>query len=146
MATKKPFRLRTVLRYKQQVEERLQAELLRLARMLAEAEGLRAQQQEQYAHCLRALRQREHSGVSAAELLTYSAFLDHLSGEISQQTQLIATLREEVQQARQRLEHAMQDRKVIERLQERAMITQRQQLLKDEERAMAEIALRRFAG
>ena len=36
MATKKPFRLRTVLRYKQQVEERLQAELFRLTQGLAE--------------------------------------------------------------------------------------------------------------
>jgi flagellar export protein FliJ len=145
MATKKPFRLRTVLRYKQQVEERLQAELFRLAQALADAEAIRTQQQEQHAHCLRALSQHQHTGVSAAELLTYSAFLEQLSGEISRQNQVIADLQAEVNQARQHLEHAMKDRKVIENLQERARITQQQQVLKDEERTMAEIALRRFA-
>jgi flagellar FliJ protein len=134
-----------VLRYKQQVEERLQAEILRLAQALAEAEAVRVQQQEQHAHCLHALRQREHNGVSAAELLTYSTFLEQLSGGIARQTQVIADCQEEVQQARQRLEHAMKDRKVIENLQERARITQQQQVRQAEERTMAEIALRRFA-
>src|SRR5919106_6657291 len=101
MATKKPFRLRTVLRYKQQVEEQRQSEFFRLAQALAEAEAIRTQQQEQHAHCLRTLSQREHTGVSAAELLTYSAFLEQLSGEISRQTQVIAGLHVEVHQARQ---------------------------------------------
>jgi flagellar export protein FliJ len=146
MAAKKPFRLRSVLRYKQQVEERLQGELLRLTQALAEAEAVHLQQQAQHTHCLHALRQREHIGVSAAELLTYSAFLERLSGEISQQTQVIANLHVEVQQARQRLEQAMRDRQAIEKLQERARITQNQQLRKDEERTMAEIALRRFTA
>jgi len=145
MATKKPFRLHSVLRYKQQVEEQLQGELLRLTQALAKAEAVHRQQQAQHVHCLRALRQRERIGISAAELVTYSAFLERLSGEITQQTQVIATLHAEVQQARRRLEHAMQDRKVIENLQERARIAQNQQVRKDEERIMAETALRRFA-
>lgn len=145
MAMKKSFRLRTVLRYKQQVQERLQAELRHLTQRLAEAEALHMHEQEQHRHCLRALRQREHAGVSAAELLTYSAYLDQLSSEMSRQTQVIADLRAEVQHARQSLEHAMQGRKVIENLQERARISEHQQVLKDEERAMAEVALRRFA-
>jgi flagellar FliJ protein len=145
MATRKPFRLRTVLRYRQQQEERLQGELLHLAQALAEAEAVRVRLHERHAHCLQALRQREHSGVSAAELLTYSAFLEHLSGEISPQTQVIVNLQEEVQQARLRLQQAMKDRKMIENLQEQAQISQKRQILKDEDRTMAEVALRRFA-
>jgi flagellar FliJ protein len=146
MATRKPFRLRTVLRYRQQQEERLQGELRRQAQALAEAESSLVRLQDRHTHCLRALRQREQTGVSAAELLTYSAFLEHLSGEISQQTQVLENLHEEVQQSRLRLQHAMKDRKVLENLEERAQTTQKRQALKDEDRMMAEVALRRFTS
>jgi hypothetical protein len=55
-------------------------------------------------------------------------------------------LRDAVKQARERLEQAMKDRKIIENLQEKARITQKQQTLKEEERALGEMALRRFAS
>jgi flagellar biosynthesis chaperone FliJ len=55
-------------------------------------------------------------------------------------------LRDAVKQGRERLEQAMKDRKIIENLQEKARITQKQQTLKEEERALGEMALRRFAS
>jgi flagellar FliJ protein len=146
MAAKKPFRLRTVLRYKQQREKRLQGELAHLSQQLVAAEAQRVRLQQQQEHCLHALRQREQAGLAAAELLTYSAFLQQLSGEMSQQAQAIADLHAAVEQARARLEQAMKDRKVIENLQEKAHLTQKKQTLRDEERTLAEIALRRFTG
>jgi len=146
MAAKKPFRLHTVLRYKQQIEERLQGELAHLTQQLTAAEEQRVQQQQQQERCLQALRQREQAGLAAAELLTYSTFLQQLSVEMSQQAQVIAALRDAIEQARARLEQAMKDRKVIENLQEKAYLTQKKQTLRDEERTLAEMALRRFAG
>jgi flagellar FliJ protein len=145
MASKKPFRLRTVLRYKQQLEERLQGELARLTQALAEAEAVCVQQREQRESCLALLRMKERSGLPAAELCMYSAFVQQLSAEMAQQAQAIADLREAVKKARERLEQAMKDRKTIESLQEKARTTQKQQTLKEEERALGEMALRRFA-
>ena len=145
MASKKPFRLRTVLRYKQQLEERLQGELARLTQALAEAEGVCVQQREQRESCLALLRMQERSGLPAAALFMYSAFVQQLSAEMAQQAQAIADLREAVKKARERLEQAMKDRKIIENLQEKARTTQKQQTLKEEERTLGEMALRRFA-
>jgi flagellar biosynthesis chaperone FliJ len=59
---------------------------------------------------------------------------------------VIVDLREAVKNTRERLEQAMKDRKIIEDLQEKARITQKQQTLKEEERALGEMALRRFAS
>lgn len=146
MASKKPFRLRTVLRYKQQLEERLQGELARLTQALAEAEAVCVQQREQRESCLALLRMKECSGLPAAELFMYSAFVQQLSTEMAQQAQVIADLREAVKKARERLDQAMKDRKIIENLQEKARITQKQQTLKEEERTLGEKALRRFAS
>lgn len=146
MAAKKPFRLHTVLRYKQQVEERLQGELAHLTQQLAAAEAHRVQQQQHQEHCLQALRQRAQVGLATAELLTYSAFLQQLAVEMSQQARVIADMREAVEHVRTRLEQAMKDRKMMENLQEKAHLTQKQQTLRDEERTLGEMALRRFAG
>jgi flagellar FliJ protein len=146
MAGKQPFRLRTVLRYKQQIEERLQGELAHLIQQLAVAEEQHAQQQQQQEGCLHALHQREQCGLAAAELLTYSAFLQQLGVEMSQQAQVIAELRAAVEQARTRLEEAMKERKILENLQEKAHLTQKKETVRDEERRLAEMALRRFAG
>jgi flagellar export protein FliJ len=146
MASKKPFHLRTVLRYKQQLEERLQGELARLTQALAEAEAVCVQQREQRESCLALLHMKERSGLPAAELFMYSAFVQQLSTEMAQQAQVIADLREAVKKARQRLEQAMKDGKIIENLQEKARTTQKQQTLKEEERTLGEMALRRFAS
>jgi flagellar protein FliJ len=146
MAGKQPFRLRTVLRYKQQFEERLQGELAHLTQQLAATEEQHAQQQQQQEGCLHALHQREQVGLAAAELLTYSAFLQQLCVEMSQQAQVIADLRAAVEQARMRLKEAMKERKALENLQEKAHLTQKKETLRDEERRLAEMALRRFVG
>jgi flagellar FliJ protein len=146
MAGKAPFRLRTVLRYKQQIEERLQGELAHVSQQLIAAEERHAQQQQQQEGCLHALHQREQIGLAAAELLTYSVFIQQLCVEMSQQTQVIAALHEAVEQARARLEEAMKDRKILENLQEKAHLAHKKETLRDEERRLAEIALRRFAG
>jgi flagellar protein FliJ len=146
MASKKPFRLRTVLRYKQQLEERLQGELARLTQALAEAEAVCLQQRERRQSCLALLRLKERSGLPAAELFMYSAFVQQLSAEMAQRAQVIADLRDAVKQARERLEQAMKDRKILENLQEKARISQQRQTRKEEERALGEMALRRFAS
>jgi hypothetical protein len=84
MASKKPFRLRTVLRYKQQLEERLQGELARLTQALAEAEAVCLQQREQRQSCLALLGLKERSGLPAAELFMYSAYVRQPSVEMTQ--------------------------------------------------------------
>jgi flagellar protein FliJ len=146
MAGKAPFRLRTVLRYKQQIEERLQGELAHVTQQLVAAEEQHAQQQQQQEECLHTLHQRQQIGLAAAELLTYSAFLQQLGVEMSQQARVIADWHEAVEQARARLEEAMKDRKILENLQEKAHLAHKKETLRDEERRLAEMALRRFAG
>jgi flagellar FliJ protein len=146
MAGKPPFRLRTVLRYKQQIEERLQGELADVTQQLVAAEKRHALQQEQQEGCLHALHRREQIGLAAAELLTYSAFLQQLCVEMSQQARVIDDLHEAVEEARERLEEAMKDRKILENLQEKAHLAHKKETLRDEERRLAEVALRRFAG
>jgi flagellar export protein FliJ len=89
---------------------------------------------------------KERSGLPAAELFMYSAFVQQLSAEMAPQAQVIVDLRDAVKQARERLEQAMKDRKILENLQEKARMTQKQQTLKEEERALGEMALRRFAS
>ena len=146
MAGKKAFRLAAVLRYKQQLEERLQGELARLIQALAQAENVGVQQREHRESCLAALHLKEQTGLPAAELLLYSAFVQQLSVEMAQQAQLIAELRESVSQARAHLEQAMKDRQIIENLQEKARLAHKQQTRQEEERALAEVALRRFSS
>jgi flagellar FliJ protein len=145
MAVRQAFRLGTVLRYKQQAEERVQGELARLTHELAAAEARLAHRRAEHARGLQALQQRQQRGVSAAELQMYSAYLQQLAHDIAAQTHAIADLRRAVEQARGRLEQAMKERKMLETLRDKATLAQQRQLLKEEERCMAETALRRFS-
>jgi len=76
----------------------------------------------------------------------YGAFVQQLSAEMPPQAQVMVDLRDAVKQARERLDQAMKDRKILRNLQDKARMTQKQQTLKEEERALGEMALRRFAS
>jgi len=145
MKARKPFRLQGVLRYRQQVEKQLKGELTRLTQALAEAESIRLRQFQQWESCCQTLHITQQAGLAATDLFLYSAFLQRLSTEMRQQDQAIEGLHQAVERTRERLEQAMRDRKILENLQQKFAFQRHKEDLRDEERTLAEMALRRFA-
>ena len=138
------FPLQPLLNHRRHVEEKLQKEMAALQRQL-DAERQRA---DALCHSLVNHRQRldsmQRSGDNAGNLLMVVRHLAHLAVEVSRQEETLRCAAQHFEEKRSDLIEAVKQRKVMEKLEEKARQAYQDEVGKKEMRLINEIAIGRY--
>ncbi|MDI6793161.1 MAG: flagellar export protein FliJ [bacterium] len=115
------FRFQRILEIREHKEEVLRGELSEAKRKLSQQEQVVSSLNEAHLNCLDELRQRKKTGIIPEEIRWYQRYLNKLLVEIASEEKKQENLSKEVDAARQRLVKASQDKRVMERLKDRAL-------------------------
>ena len=138
------FNLESVLRHRKLVEENLQKELaiLRLS-LVDEREKLR-NFKESRSKFLEELKRKQEEGTTISDVFLYLPFIEQLSKDIEKQKKNVLELENDVEQKRQDLVEATKKKKTLEKLKDKGLKAYKQEMTKDEQEFMNEVAVNRF--
>jgi len=140
------FRLETVLRLRQREEERAQIAFAQARRRLAaEQAQLRALETDAHLHTELHARRRA-AGAEPAEVLRLDDYAQALAQAIWRQEQVVAEAGEEVERRREQLHDAIRRREVLTRLRERRRREHLAAALAEEQKALDDFAVIRYAA
>ncbi|WP_338835763.1 flagellar export protein FliJ [Neomoorella thermoacetica] len=133
------FSLEKVHSYKLSLEKQLKLQLAESRRRQAEAEA----SLERY-RSLRAGAPAIEGAVAVEELIQKAAYLEALDGRIACQQEEVARASRVVTEGREKVQAAMQERKVLDRLRERQFQAYKYNLAREEQKQVDEAAGSRF--
>ena len=139
------FNLESVLSHRKLVEENLQKELavLRLS-LVDEKEKLR-NYKESRSRLLEELKRKQREGTTISDVFLYLSFIEQLSKDIEKQKKNVLKLENDVEQKRQDLVEATKKKKTLEKLKDKGLKAYKQEMTKDEQEFMNEVAVNRFS-
>jgi flagellar FliJ protein len=136
------FRFETVLNQRRLAEEILQKDLAEAQRELsAERAALRGKRNARRL-CLLDLQRRRSKGFRAPEILIYAPYLERMDDEIEFQLKRVAAAERKVNQTRLAVIEAMKNRKILDKLKEKARDRHRQTLDERERKFVDDVASR----
>ena len=133
------FSLTTVLDYKNQVLDSLQAEHAALIQRQRLQEEKIAVLEDRYAALNQEFRQAEREGITIAEAMGYESGLRYLEREIAREERLLRQIQEEAERKRQQVVAARQETASLEKLRERKRQDYDKQVQKSEEQFIDEL-------
>ncbi len=138
------FPLRTVLNHRKYLEENLQKEFGILKRLLVDERKKLTDIRKSRKNCSKELRQRQQQSLTISESLIYVQFLEQLAKNLDKQKVKVIEAEQDVEKKREDLVEAVKNRKALEKLKEKGLETYRNNLLKQEQSLMNEMASVRF--
>ena len=133
------FSLETVLEYKQQILDSLQAEHgAILARIRQQEEHIKMLEAE-YRHLSQEFNRRKTEGISILDALKYEQYLRAMERQIEEARQFLAELQKQEEAKRREVVEAKKDTSSIEKLRERKLDGYNKALRKSEEAMIDEL-------
>lgn len=138
------FKLQSVRNYRQAVEDKKHSEFTVGKKKLEEEEGLLADIREEKNTLVAGIKEMQQSYFNAADLSLYLSF--HEICSVREKSQLLAVQHatEEVESRRQALVEAVQERKALDKLNEKQFREYRETQAGNERRSADETAVMRF--
>lgn len=138
------FKLEALRRYRQFQEDELQRELAAALGRKEAALAVVAAHQERLDQAGRDLDRLQRSATEIFQLEIYQRFMMRIDGEIEEQNRKVEEIEADCQQIRLQLMEAMQKRKTLERLKENELNQYMEELSREEQKFINEIAINRF--
>ncbi|OQX62643.1 MAG: flagellar export protein FliJ [Desulfococcus sp. 4484_242] len=139
------FPFDALLRHRKFLEENLQREIGLLSRVLAdEKKKLESLQQARKAASEKLRHRQKGKGITVSEVLLYTRFIERMSGQVNLQKTSVKKIEKNVEEKREDLVRAMKDRKIIEKLKEKKRQIFREQMMKQEQNFLNDMAAVRF--
>ncbi|HAV43547.1 TPA: flagellar export protein FliJ [bacterium] len=136
------FKLERVFEVRKHKEELLKNELAAVRRDYTHEESIFRELIMEHREHLDQIRKRQTSpDISCEEMLWYYAYLKHLNNRIERQNVRLQELRRKIEEVKERLIKASQERRVLERLRERRLEEFKLEQEKIEQAFLDEIAL-----
>lgn len=134
------FPLEGVLNFKKHREEQILQELARLELREREAEVILAGLKGTYERTQQELRQLQRDEIDLPEVQLTRAFLAGVQKRIQSQTELLAEIRAEVADCRERVIAASQERQTLEKLREKSLAEYWKQYWQEEQKFIDDVA------
>ena len=138
------FNLESVLTHRKLVEENLQKELAVLRLSLVDEMVKLRNYKESRSKFLEELKQKQEEGITISDVFLYLSFIEQLSKDIEKQKKNVLELENDVEQKRQDLVEATKKKKTLEKLKDKGLKAYKQEMTKDEQEFMNEVAVNRF--
>lgn len=139
------FALDTVLRYKEQVLDSLQAEHARILAKVRECELAIDELEFQHKQCVIEFQQSRANGIKINEIRTYENYLESLQIKIRRKKELLARLKEQEEAKRLEVVEAKKETSSIDKLKERKQMEYDKEVQKQEEHFIEEFVTTRDA-
>ena len=133
------FRLQTLLNVKIQLEDNIKNELGVAIKRLEEEKKYLKEMEEQKELTELEFNQKASIGTKAGELFLFSSFIEKITTNIKNQKNIIKNSEDNVDNVRERLVKAIQERKVIEKLREKEYVKYMKEQLKKEQKLNDEL-------
>ena len=137
------FKLESLLNHRRYQEEALQKDLAESKTVLIDEQTKLREQKDTKRQCAHGLHQVQQTSKSAADILSYFAYLDQLSKEIEKQQQCVIAAESKFIAIRNDLIAAMKKRKSLEKLKEHQQRAYQQEVQRHDRNFMDEIAINR---
>ncbi len=137
-----PFKLQSVLNYRQRLEDQAQQVLTQTLQQQAQLQEQLKQYQQQINSCDADLQVRQQEGLSIAELTMYEDQIGHLRRMISDCQRQLVLVQKQVESDREELLKAARERQIMEKLKEKQDAEYRRELDRKEREMLDEISLR----
>ena len=132
------FALDTVLSYKEQVLENLQAQHAKIMAEIVECERGIALLEEEQQSCMTELDEKRARGISINDMQTYDRFLTSLRKKIEREKVRLAEIRVREEKKREEVIEARKETATLEKLKEHKLEDYRKAEQKDEEQRIEE--------
>lgn len=126
------------------MEDTCQKELATLTKILFDETGKLNLCKKKKKKSLEEFQTKQQKGITVAENLLYSNFLDRLSDNFSKQEVVVINVQKNNEQKREDLIKAMRNRKIMEKLKEKKFKAHTQELVKKEQNFINEVAINMF--
>ena len=137
----RPFRLHTVLRYRQTLENRAQERLVRAREEVERLVRDMQLQQNRLRELSRELEDRKGQGMHIREILVYQNHMRRLRNEIAHKEQELQSARQRVARKERELYRASRDRKLLDKLKEKQDARYARYLEDKEKKELDEVAV-----
>ena len=138
------FSLTSVLNYRKTLEENHQKDLIELKQNLAFENGVYHDLKLSLEKHSNELTIKRNKSMTVAESMMYATFITKLSDSLDLQKKKILEAEMQVEQKRQEVLVAMKNRKVLENLKDKSLKKYNQDMIKEEQEFMNEMATVRF--
>ena len=137
-----PFKLQSVLNYRQRLEDLAQQVLAQTLQRQGQLQEQLQQCQQQLDTCDGEVQQRQQQGMSIAELTMFEDRIGHLRQLMVSYRQQLLALQDQIDDEREALLKAARERQVMEKLKEKQDAEYRRELDRKEREMLDEISLR----
>lgn len=137
----KPFRLHTVLNYRQRIQDRAQERLVRAKEKQESVESQIEREQDRLREMCRDFERRKSQGMSVGEILVCQNHIRHIRDRLAQLERDLQAARDEVVSREKELNRASREKKLLEKLKEKQDHRYVQFLEDKEKKELDEIAV-----
>jgi flagellar FliJ protein len=141
---KKTFRLEQVLNYRKEVEKVRTIEFSAAKEQFEDASDDLQREENAADQVSRELHDRERQGMSVLEWQIYANFFERKNREIREKREEVVTLEKDMMEKREVLLHASREKKVLENLKEKKMLSHRREQQEKEREFLDEIAVQNY--
>lgn len=138
------FNLESVLNHRKLLEESLQKELAVLRRSLDNERKMLRNFKKKKSEFLEELKRKQEEGITISDVFLYLPFIEQLSKDIEKQKKNLLELENDVEQKRLDLMEAAKKKKALEKLKDKGLKAYKQEIKKDEQEFLNEVAVNRF--
>lgn len=142
------FKLQRVLEYKGYKEDQIKIELSQANQLYSQEEGILWDMEEKIDDCLMRLQHEQiaklNQTISIDELIWYHNYLSGLKQLIARQKKRLEELLAKIEEIRQRLIKASQEKRVLERLKEKKWLEFKEEIVRQEQSFLDEVAITEF--
>lgn len=138
------FRLKKVLKHKEIVENLKKERLGKAKSELNKERDLLRKMEDQRKRAREELKERRSDRISLPETLIYEAYLERMDEEVGLQTTKAAQLSQKVKKTKEDLIQASQEKKIVEKLQERKQAEYTNELRRFEQGTSDEASVNQF--
>ncbi len=135
--------LDTVLKYRSHLVEEVQRELVELKQRFSIEENQLLQLDQKRRNVINDIAERQKSGIDAQEMSLSHQFIKLQGDRIKDQKKKVQTLSGECETHRVRLEHLLQEKKIVENIKNKRQKIQADRLKKNEKAILDEVSGRR---
>ena len=133
------FSLETVMEYKQQVLDSLQAEHGAILAKVRRQEELIEELEAAYRHLAQEFNRRKLEGISILDAMKYEQYLRSMERQIQEETERLEELRAQEEAKREQVVEAKKDTSAIEKLREKKLESYNKAVQKSEEAMIDEL-------